>query len=98
MASVADLVEPEALDRLAPEAVLAAGRQLAAADRVHLTILGPLTVAARVDGPGRSLTALSVTGSTLHWSCTCPGGRGGAFCAHLAATAQVAWEHAPTRG
>ncbi len=97
MASVADLVQPAALERLAAAPVLAAGRELASGDRVHLTIVGPLTVAARVDGPGRASTALSASGSTLHWSCTCPSGRAGGFCAHLVATAQVAWEHAPDR-
>ena len=97
MASVADLVEPDALHRLAAATTLAAGRELAAADRVHITIFGQLTVAARVDGPGRASTALSATGSTLHWSCTCLAGRGGAFCEHLVATAQVAWDRAPDR-
>jgi uncharacterized Zn finger protein len=97
MSSVADLIEPAALNRLAAAPTLAAGRTLASADRVHLTIVGPLTVAARVDGPGRPATALSATGETLHWSCTCPEGRGGAFCAHLVATAQVARDHAPDR-
>ena len=92
MPSVADLVEPGALDRLAAAPTLAAGRRLASDERVHLTIVGPLTVAARVDGPGRPATALSATGETLHWSCTCPEGRAGAFCAHLVATAQVAWD------
>ncbi len=92
MPSVADLVEPDALDLLAAAATLTAGRELASADRVHLTIVGPLTVAARVDGPGRPATALSATGATLHWSCTCPEGRAGSFCAHLVATAQVAWD------
>ena len=90
MASVVDLVEPAALERLASAPILAAGRELASAERVHLTIVGPLTVAARVDGAARASTALSATGSLLHWSCTCPAGRGGAFCAHLVATAQVA--------
>lgn len=97
MASVADLVEPAALQRLAASRALAAGRALAAADRVHITILGPLTVAARVDGPGRAATALSAAGSTLRWSCTCQPGRGGTFCEHLVATAQVAWDRAPDR-
>ena len=97
MPSVADLIEPAALNRLAAAPTLAAGRTLASSDHVHLTIVGPLTVAARVDGPGRPATALSASGETLHWSCTCPEGRGGAFCAHLVATAQVAWDRAPSR-
>lgn len=92
MASVVDLVQPDALERLAAAPILAAGRELASADRVHLTIVGPLTVAARVEGAARASTALSATGSSLHWSCTCPSGRGGAFCVHLVATAQVAWD------
>lgn len=90
MASVADLVQPAALERLATAPILAAGREIASGDRVHLTIVGLLTVAARVDGPARVSTALSASGSTLHWSCTCPTGRAGRFCAHLVATAQVA--------
>ncbi len=98
MASVADLVEPGALDRLAAAPTLAAGRSLASAERVHLTIFGPLTVAARIDGPGRPATAITAAGDDLHWSCTCLEGRAGAFCAHLVATAQVAWDNAPTRG
>ena len=97
MTAVADLVEPEALERLAAATTLAAGRELAAADRVHITIFGPLIVAARVDGPGRPSTALSARGSTLRWSCTCRPGSGGAFCEHLVATAQVAWDRAPDR-
>lgn len=98
MPSFADLVEPEALDRLAAAPTLVAGRRLAADDRVHLTIVGPLTVAARVDGPGRPATTLSASGETLHWSCTCPEGRSGTFCLHLVATAQVAYDHTPNRG
>lgn len=97
MASVADLVQPAALERLAAAPTLAAGREIVSADRVHLTIIGPLTVAARVDGPARASTALSATGSSLHWSCTCPSGRAGSFCAHLVATAQAARDNAPDR-
>ena len=97
MASVADLVEPAALEALVAAPILAAGRELASGARVHLTIVGSLTVAARVDGPDRASTALSAIGATLHWSCTCAAGRAGGFCAHLVATAQVAWELAPQR-
>ncbi len=97
MPSVADLVEAPAIAGLAAPAVLAAGDALAAAGAVRITIFGPLSVAARVDGPDRAATALAADGVTLRWSCSCLQGRRGAFCAHLVATARVTWNRAPAR-
>ncbi len=98
MPSIADLVDTTAIADLAGPAVRAAGDALAAAGAVRITIFGPLSVAARVDGPDRVATALAADGPSLRWSCTCAQGRRGTFCAHLVATARVTWDRAPTRG
>ena len=92
MPPVVDFLEPARLGRLAGPPILAAGRELASAHQVHLLVIGPFTIAARVDGPGHPATAFSVSGDSLRWSCSCPAGRAGDFCAHLAATAQATWE------
>ncbi len=97
MPSIADLVVAPALARLASAPVRARGDALARDGHVRITIFGPLSVAARVDGPEHVATSLTAAGESLRWTCTCAAGRGGAFCAHLVATARITWERAPWR-
>ena len=98
MPSIADLVEEEPLRRLADPDALRRGTELAAEDRVHLEVFGPLEVTARVeDSDGGHQAGLRATGDGLTWSCTCPDGRGGAFCSHAVAVARVTWQRAPRR-
>lgn len=97
MPSIADLVDAPSIAGLATPGVLAAGDALADAGAVRITIFGPLSVAARVDGPDRAATALAADGATLRWSCTCLPGRRGAFCAHLVATARATSQRSSAR-
>jgi uncharacterized Zn finger protein len=94
MPSVIDLVEGPAIDRLAAPVDRDLGRALARDGAVHLTLAGPLTVAARVDGAPAVTATLIAAGVGLRYSCTCASGRAGVFCAHLVATARVAGERA----
>ena len=98
MASVADLVEEEALSRLADPSALEQGTALSAQNRVKLEAFGPLRVTARVeDTEDVQQVELGSTGDGLRWSCTCPDGRSGAFCRHAVATARATWQRAPKR-
>lgn len=101
MPSVADLVEPIALDALATPATFRLGREIAAQRGVELIEFGPLRVRAHVGGvpssETRRTTELRVDGKTLDWSCTCTG-RGDNFCKHCVALAIVTWERRRSEG
>jgi uncharacterized Zn finger protein len=89
MPSLIDLVRPAALRALAGAVEIDHGAALARDGAVRITLSGPLTVAARVDGTPPAATTLAAAGPGLRFSCTCAAGRAGAFCAHLVATARV---------
>jgi uncharacterized Zn finger protein len=101
MPSVADLVEPTALETLATPATLRLGREIAEQGGVETIEFGPLKVRANVgkvaSAETRRTTELRADGKTLDWSCTCTG-KPDNFCKHCAALAIVTWEKAPKRG
>ncbi len=99
MPSVADLVDEEALRRLAGgEEPLERARAAADAGRVELRDFGPLAVRASVEDAGEvHEVALGSTADGLEWSCTCPEGSRGIFCAHAAAAGIEAWRRSPPR-
>jgi uncharacterized Zn finger protein len=94
MSSVADLVEPDHLRRLATPANLRLGEEIARGGGVELIEYGPCEVAARVaDGQRRRVT-LSSTPQGLAWRCSCTK-RPELFCKHCVAAAIVVWDEAP---
>ena len=99
MASVADLVEASAIEKLATPSDLRLGREIVAQDGVVLDDFGPLKVVARVGGVPASATrrtvVLEATSQGLTWSCTCTK-KAGHFCKHCVAAALVAWDTAPS--
>ena len=97
MASVADLVAPEVLQRLATAEDLRAGSALANAGAVRLTTFGPLNVLATVETDGGSAHVELRGGSVLTFECSCAAGRSGAFCGHIVAVAVETWRRAPRR-
>lgn len=97
MPSVADLVEPPALERLTGGDEFGAGRALADSGAVNLVEFGPLRVLADVTDRGRSARVdLHANDGTLDWQCSCRGLPAGA-CRHVAAAGIVTWERAPKR-
>jgi uncharacterized Zn finger protein len=100
MPSVADLVDPIALETLVTPATLRLGREIAEQGGVELIELGPLKVRAHVgkvpSAQTRRTTELRAAGKTLDWSCPCTG-KPDNFCKHCAALAIVVWEKAPKR-
>jgi uncharacterized Zn finger protein len=95
--SVADLVEPSVLDRLAGGAELDAARVLADRGAVRLVEFGPLRVVADVFDEGRSgRVSLESREGTLEWACTCPGVTAGA-CRHVAAAGLATWRKSPRK-
>jgi uncharacterized Zn finger protein len=98
MASVADLVEPEALREKAGEYLLRAGEVLRAAGSVNIVDFGPTRVTAQVeDGGERHQAALEFAADGLSIRCDCLGGGDQRFCPHTVATAIEAWHRAPER-
>jgi|SRR5690242_10505904 uncharacterized Zn finger protein len=99
MTSVADLVEPDRLLKLATLSNLRLGREIAAAGTIEMLDFGPLVVRAKVGGPKansqRRTTELRSVNGTLEWSCSCS--RKGQFCKHCAALAIATWENSPKR-
>ncbi|GAA5082058.1 putative Zn finger protein [Thermocatellispora tengchongensis] len=84
MPSIAGLLEAEIAR--APDAVRARGAELNRSGAVQVVRFGPSAVTAEVDGPAHRVEFTLVNG-TLHWFCTCPEGRAGAFCHHCVAAA-----------
>lgn len=100
MPSVADLVDPTALDALATAATLRLGREIVEQGGVELIEFGPLKVRAHVgkvpSSETRRTAELRADGNTLAWSCTCTS-KPDNFCKHCAALAIVTWGKAPKR-
>ena len=98
MASVADLIEPEALRERAGEYLQRAGEVLRAAGAVQLMDFEPMRVTAQVqDGGERHVTELTANPDGLSIRCDCPGGGAHDFCPHTVATAIETWHRAPER-
>jgi uncharacterized Zn finger protein len=96
--SVADLVEPAALEALVPPDERAAGDDLAATGAVRFVEFGPLRVLATVDdGGGQAEVELTSASGELEWSCTCAPSQAGQACRHVAATGRATWNKAPQR-
>lgn len=97
MTTVADLVREPALRRLADQATVALGTRLAARGGVWLDVYNPLRVTATVEDADGEQVELSASPSGLRWTCTCPDGASGVFCAHAVATAVETWRRAAPR-
>ena len=95
MPSVADLVEPTALERLTGGDEYGAGRALAESGAVNLVEFGPSRVLADVIDRGQSARVeLQSSDGMLDWQCSCRGLPAGA-CRHVAAAGIVTWKRAP---
>ena len=98
MASVADLVEPEALRERAGEYLQRAGEVLRGSGQVRVLEFGPTRVTAGVeDGVARSVT-LEATSAGLQASCDCGAPSANGLCPHIVAFAIETWQRAPRRG
>ena len=98
MASVADLVEPEALRERAGEYLQRAGEALRDAGRVTVTAFAPANVRADVaDGDAVRHVALSAGGDRLDVTCDCGQADATGLCPHVMAVAIETWHRAPTR-
>jgi uncharacterized Zn finger protein len=90
MTSVADLLGPEILARLAKPANLRLGREIVEDGGVAWIGAGPTTVAAKVGGvpaaEQRRTVELRATQAGLEWSCACTR-RKDLFCKHCVAVA-----------
>jgi uncharacterized Zn finger protein len=98
MPSVADLVEPEALARLATPANLRLGHEIVDQGGVELVRFEPLRVSGKVGAVAaasqrRTVELVSGSGG-LEWSCACTRRRE-LFCKHCVAIALVAGRDAP---
>jgi uncharacterized Zn finger protein len=95
VASVADLVEPEALQARAGEYLQRAGQVLRDHGRVQIVEFGPLRVTATVeDGPSRSVI-LGSTAAGLETVCDCGVPAASGLCPHVVAVAIETWQRAP---
>jgi len=98
MASVADLVEPEALQTRAGEYLQRAGEVLRDHGHVQIIEFGPLRVTATVaDGASRSVV-LESTAARLEASCDCNLPAASGLCPHVVAVAIETWQRAPHGG
>jgi uncharacterized Zn finger protein len=94
MPSVADLVGPSAIEKLAIPSNIRLGRELAAQGAVEFLEFGPLVVKAKVRiNQTRTVELRSVRGK-LAWKCTCRS-RADMFCKHCVAVALVTRGEAP---
>ena len=94
---VADLVDGAAILRQADPADYDRGRALVDMGAVLIESVTPARVSATVEDGQRQRVELRATQRGLEWWCSCPPGRGGAFCLHVVATAFATWrrESAP---
>ena len=98
MASIADLVEEQAMKHLATQDAYAQGVNLAANGSVHFVKAGPVGVTARVeDTEFYTVELLRTDDDKLSWSCTCQEAKNGTFCKHCVATGIETWRQAPPR-
>jgi uncharacterized Zn finger protein len=100
MRSVADLVEPEAVARLATPSNRRLGREILDQGGIELIRVEPLRISAKVGGVAaadqRRTVELISGPAGLEWSCTCTR-REDLFCKHCVAAALVARQKAPPR-
>ena len=92
--TVADLVDGAAILRLAEPGDYDRGRTLYDQGSVQLDAVTPARVSFTVQDPERQRVELRATPLGLEWWCSCPAGRGGAFCAHVVAAAFATWRRA----
>jgi uncharacterized Zn finger protein len=97
MASVADLVEPVALQERAGEYLQRAGEVLREHGHVRIIEFSPLRVTATVEDRGSRSVALSSTAAGLEASCDCDMPTAGGLCPHVVAVAIATWQRAPGR-
>jgi uncharacterized Zn finger protein len=97
VASVADLVEPAALEERAGEYLQRAGAVLREHGHVRIHEFGPMRVTATVeDGVSRSV-ALGSTPAGLDASCDCGAPAASGLCPHVIAVAIETWERDSNR-
>jgi uncharacterized Zn finger protein len=94
--SVADLVSPEALEKLATPANRRLGREIAAGGGVEFVEHGPLRVKAKVTGGQRRTVELEARPDGLSFRCSCTT-KPDLFCKHCAAAAIAIRDMAPRR-
>ncbi len=97
MDSIADLVEPVKLEVRASADNYKKGKAIASNNGVMIETSNPLKVIAKVTSSGGEIqqSVLQALPDGLRWACTC--NKQHEFCAHLVATALVAWKNAPAR-
>jgi uncharacterized Zn finger protein len=94
MPSVADLVEPSAIEKLAIPSNIRLGRELAAQGAVEFLEFGPLIVKAKVRINQTRTVELRSSRGKLVWKCTCRS-HADVFCKHSVAVALKTREKAP---
>ena len=92
IATLAELLDPRALRRLAGAQSFERGGDYAATGRVRSIVDETGTLTAKVQGARLYRVSLSVDGGQVEYSCTCPVGQDGAFCKHCVAAA-LTWLH-----
>jgi len=97
MASVADVVEPEAIAARAGEYLQRACEFLVAAGHVRIVEFGPTRVTAEVDDGATRSVVLAIAGSGLDASCDCGQPAASGLCPHVVAVAIETWQRAPNR-
>ena len=92
IATLAELLDPRALRRLAGAQSFERGEDYAATGRVRSIVDETGTLTAKVQGARLYRVSLSVDSGQVEYSCTCPVGQDGAFCKHCVAAA-LRWLH-----
>jgi uncharacterized Zn finger protein len=95
MASVADLVEPEALRERAGEYLHRAGEVLRESGRVRIVEFAPTRVTAEVDDGGTRSVALESIDGEFAATCDCGQPSANGLCPHVVAVAIETWHRAP---
>jgi uncharacterized Zn finger protein len=98
VASVADLVEPEALLERAGEYLQRAGEVLRDGGHVRLVEFGPMRVTAEVEDEGTRSVSLESAAGELRATCNCDLSSPNGLCPHIVAVAIETWIRAPSRG
>jgi uncharacterized Zn finger protein len=92
--SVADLVPPAVVEKLATRANLRLGREIVASGDVEFLKFSPSRVQAKVTGVQRRSVELLSDHGELRWRCSCSK-KLDLFCKHCVAAALATWERAP---
>ena len=94
MPRVADFVDDAALRRLADQETYSRGIELAT--RVRMSAVGPLRVAATVEGGEEpAAVELTVVPGGLAWTCSSGDASPALICPHAVAVAVEAWRRSP---